>query len=111
MHRISVFGVDVADRKNLEDLGLSVRAAKGHNSRSWRFETVRSDFGELMLIAKRIQDKLDGRMVLQGHMLGRSLPFIAAAAIRPGMVVATEDSGFDVVQRIEYENFEAELYD
>ena len=52
MHRISVIGVDVADRKKLEDLGLSVRAAKGHNSRSWRFETVRSDFGELMLIAK-----------------------------------------------------------
>ena len=50
-------------------------------------------------------------MVLQGHMLGRSLPFIAAAAIRPGMVVATEDSGFDVVQRIEYENFEAKVYD
>ena len=111
MHRISVIGVDVADRKNLEDLGLSVRAAKGHNSKSWRFETVRSDFGELMLIAKRIRDKLDGRFVLQGHMLGRSLPFIAAAAIRPGMVVATEESGFDVVQRIEYENFEAEVYD
>ncbi len=61
------------------------------SGKSWRFETMRGDFGEVMQIAKRIRDSLGGRFVLQGHLLNRSLPFITAAAIRPGMVMATED--------------------
>ena len=110
MHRISVVGVDGANRGALEALGLSVRCAK-RDGRSWRFETARSDFGELMKIARRIRDELDGRYVLQGHMLGRSLPFITAASVRPGMVVATESSDFDVVDRIEHEDFAGTVYD
>ncbi len=110
MHRISVMGVDVADRSALEALGLSVRSAK-NGGRSWHFEIMRSDFGELMSIARRIRDELGGRYILQGQMLDRSLPFTAAASIRPGMVVATESSNFDVVEYIKYEDFEAEVYD
>ncbi|MFI4869474.1 MAG: UvrD-helicase domain-containing protein [Steroidobacterales bacterium] len=112
MHRISVVGVNAADRLTLEALGLSVRPAKGSGiGRSWRFEIIRSDFGELMKIARRIRDALDGHYVLQGHMLDRSLPFINAAAIRPGMVVATESSDFDIVERVEHEDVEATVYD
>jgi len=103
-------GVNEADRSALEALGLTTRAAKTRG-RSWRFETVRADFGELMAIAKRIRTQLDGRYVLQGQMLGRSLPFITAASIRPGMVVATESADFDVVERISHEDFEAEVFD
>jgi DNA helicase-2/ATP-dependent DNA helicase PcrA len=110
MHGISIAGVDAADRGALEALGLSVRPAK-RVGKSWRFETVRGDFGELMKIARRIRDELDGRYVLQGHMLGRSLPFITAAAIRTGMVLATEASSFDVVERIEHEDFAGDVYD
>ncbi len=110
MHRISVVGADGANRGALEALGLSVRSAKG-DGRSWRFETARSDFGELMMIARRIRDELDGRYVLQGHMLDRSLPFITAASIRPGMVVATESSDFDVVDRIDHEDFAGTVHD
>src|SRR5262249_11253423 len=110
MHRISVVGVDAADRGALEALGLSLRCAK-RDRVSWRFETVRSDFGELMAIARRIRDELDGRYVLQGHMLQRSLPFITAASIRPGMVVAMQSGGFDVVERIEREQFVGNVYD
>jgi ATP-dependent DNA helicase UvrD/PcrA len=110
MHRISIVGVDEADRGVLEALGLSVRSAKG-GRRSWRFETVRSDFGELMVLARRIRDELGGRYVFQGHMLDRSLPFTTAASIRPGMVVANETATFDVVERVEYEDFEGDVHD
>jgi len=89
-----------------------VRASKSSGSgKGWRFDTVRSDFGEVMKIARRIRDALDGTYVLQGHMLDRSLPFINAAAIRPGMVVATESADFDVVERVEFDHFEAKVYD
>ncbi|TLY95347.1 MAG: hypothetical protein E6K44_02310, partial [Gammaproteobacteria bacterium] len=97
MHRISVAGACATVRGILEAQGLSVRAAK-HNHRSWRFETVRKDFGELMTIARRIRDELDAQLVLQGLMYKRSLPFVTASAIRPGMVVATDANSFDVVE-------------
>src|SRR2546421_578224 len=110
MHRISVAGACATVRRILEAQGLSVRAAK-HNHRSWRFETVRKDFGELMTIARRIRDELDAQLVLQGLMYKRSLPFVTASAIRPGMVVATDANSFDVVERIEAQPYTGEVYD
>jgi DNA helicase-2/ATP-dependent DNA helicase PcrA len=110
MHRISVAGVSREDRAVLKGMGLSVRSAKAHEG-SWRFETVRADFGELMSIARGIRERLDGRYVLQGHMLERSLPFVTAASIRPGMVMPVDSGRFDVVVRIERETYDAEVYD
>ncbi|MCS3903202.1 DNA helicase-2/ATP-dependent DNA helicase PcrA [Methylohalomonas lacus] len=111
MHRISIAGVNERDRGELEALGLSIRPAKADTS-SWRFETVRRDFGELMRIARRIRERLDNaRYVLQGHILDRSLPFITASAIRPGMVMATAAGQFSVVERLEYEQDEVAVYD
>jgi DNA helicase-2/ATP-dependent DNA helicase PcrA len=110
MHRISIAGVSGKDRAELEAMGLSVRAAKAHDG-SWRYETVRADFGELMTIARRIRDRLEGRFILQGHMLKRSLPFITAASIRPGMVMVNDAGRFDVVERIEREDHDADVYD
>jgi DNA helicase-2/ATP-dependent DNA helicase PcrA len=110
MHRISVIGVSAKDRAVLEAMGLSVRQAKARGP-SWRFETVRADFGELMSIARAIRERLDGRYVLQGHMLAKSLPFVTAAGIRSGMVMVADSGRFDVVERIEYETYDAEVYD
>jgi DNA helicase II / ATP-dependent DNA helicase PcrA len=110
MHRISVAGVSLKDRAVLEGMGLSVRPAKAHGG-SWRFETVRADFGELMSIARGLRERLDGRYILQGHMLERSLPFVTAASIRPGMVMPVDSGRFDVVERIERETYDAEVYD
>jgi DNA helicase-2/ATP-dependent DNA helicase PcrA len=110
MHRISVVGVSPKDRALLESLGLKVSAAKA-NSASRRFETVRADFGELMAIARAIRERLDGRYILQGHMLQRSLPFVTAASIRAGMVMVIDSGRFDVVERIEHETYDAEVYD
>jgi DNA helicase-2/ATP-dependent DNA helicase PcrA len=110
MHTIGIVGNSTGDRATLEGLGLRVRTAKAH-SRSWRYETARADFGELMSIARRIRDRLDGRYVLHGRMLQKSLPFITAASIRPGMVMATENGSFEVVERISHEDFDTEVYD
>jgi DNA helicase-2/ATP-dependent DNA helicase PcrA len=110
MHCISIVGVDPADSRVLQELGLSVRPAKT-GSRSWRFETVRSDFGELMDVAKRIRESLNARYILKGRILSRSLPFITAASIRAGMVMAAESGEFDIVERIENEELDAEVYD
>ncbi|MGH8308999.1 MAG: UvrD-helicase domain-containing protein, partial [Steroidobacteraceae bacterium] len=111
MHRISVVGVDAKDAAALQGLGLSVRPTK-RARRSWRLETIRSDFGELMTIARRIRETFDdARYVLKGHMLGRSLPFVTASSVRPGMVMATESASFDVVERIEHEYVDGEVHD
>ena len=110
MHRISVVGVSPTDRAVLEGMGLSVRAAKAHGG-SWRYETVRADFDELMSIARAIRERLDSRYVLQGHMLERSLPFVTAASIRVGMVMVVDTGRFDVIERIERETCDAEVYD
>jgi DNA helicase-2/ATP-dependent DNA helicase PcrA len=110
MHRISVIGLNAGDRALLESLGLRVRVAKADRP-SWRLETVRADFGELMAMARRIREQLQGQYILQGHMLGRSLPFITASSIRPGMVMATQETGFDVVERIEEFRSSADVYD
>jgi DNA helicase-2/ATP-dependent DNA helicase PcrA len=110
MHTIGIVGNSTGDRATLEGLGLRVRTAKAH-SRSWRYETARADFGELMSIARRIRDRLDGRYVLHGRMLQKSLPFITAASIRPGMVMATENGSLEVVERISHEDFDTEVYD
>jgi DNA helicase-2/ATP-dependent DNA helicase PcrA len=110
MHRISVAGVSAKDRAMLEAMGLERSAAESHGG-SRRCETVRADFGELMSIARSIRERLDGRFVLQGHMLDRSLPFVTAASIRPGMVMAIDSGQFDVVERIERETHDAEVYD
>jgi DNA helicase II / ATP-dependent DNA helicase PcrA len=110
MHRISVGGDCAATRGILEAQGLSVRPAK-LNHKSWRFETVRKDFGELLQIARRLRDELDARLVLQGLIHKRALPFVTASAVRPGMVVATDANSFDVVERIEAQPYAGEVYD
>ncbi|RKZ47356.1 MAG: hypothetical protein DRQ58_06875 [Gammaproteobacteria bacterium] len=110
MHRISMVGVNEHDKHTLQSLGLSVRQAK-KGSKSWRFETVRSDFGEVMDIANRIRKALDTKMVLNGHMLKVSLPFINALSIRQGMVMASSDGSFDVIEKIKYEKADTFVYD
>jgi DNA helicase-2/ATP-dependent DNA helicase PcrA len=111
MHRISIVGVDREDAAVLKALGLNVRSA-GRTKKSWRFETMRSDFGEIMAIARRIRERFDdAHYVLQGHMLERSLPFTTASSIRPGMVMATGSGKFDVVEKIEHGMRHGKVYD
>jgi len=110
MHRISIVGNDDEGRRILESLDCNVRPAKA-DSNSWRYETVRADFGELMVIAKRIKQALGAKFILNGHILERSLPFIKAAFMRPGMAMVNAAAEFDIVEEVVIENVETEIYD
>lgn len=100
MHRISVVGTDVAAGKKLRARGYSIRPAK-RGSRSWRFETCRADFREILSAAHDLRDTLDGRVILQANLNGRSLPFTKASSVRPGMVLVTQSGDYDVVTKVE----------
>jgi DNA helicase-2/ATP-dependent DNA helicase PcrA len=110
MHRISIVGNDEAGRAALLCLGLSVRPA-GNRSTSWRFETCRKDFGELMAIAERACRALDGNLLLQANLHGRSLPFVKAAGVRAGMAVITADGSVDIVDSVTTVDGPCEVYD
>ena len=49
--------------------------------------------------------------MLQAQLLDRSLPFVTAASMRPGMVMALDAGRFDVVERVELESCHAEVHD
>ncbi len=103
MHRISMVGQDSAGRNKLEHLGFSVRPAKA-GSVSWRFETCRKDFQELMRIAHHLESEMGAGIVMQARLgCGRgaretnSLPMIPASNIQPGMALFDAEGGYDSV--------------
>jgi DNA helicase-2/ATP-dependent DNA helicase PcrA len=107
MHRISIGGNDAEGKETLESIGLSVRPAKDNGS--WRFETCRKDFGEVMQIAARINEVMDSETALTaclgGNGSGRgefvtTLPFTPAASLLSGMVMFDERGGRDVIETV-----------
>src|SRR5262249_3271831 len=91
-HRISLFGYDEAGRRTMERLGLSVRPARKGSS-GWRYETATRDFGQLAAVIGHIQSSLDVSVRFTARLGARapgaiksrnSLPFMPAAAVRPG---------------------------
>jgi DNA helicase II / ATP-dependent DNA helicase PcrA len=97
MHRVCAMGNDDPGREALSAAGFSVRPAK-KGSASWRFETVRKDYGEVLALAEKARDVLDGRIVLRANLHGRSLPFISAGSVRPGMAMIAGDGELDTVE-------------
>jgi DNA helicase-2/ATP-dependent DNA helicase PcrA len=83
----------------LATAGFSVRPAK-RGSASWRFETVRKDYGEVMKLAERACELLDGRIVLRANLHGRSLPFIRAGSVRAGMAMIDGEGKLDIVESV-----------
>jgi DNA helicase-2/ATP-dependent DNA helicase PcrA len=99
MHRVCAMGNDIVARRALAAAGLSVRPAK-KGSRSWRFETVRKDYGELMQLAEKACAVLDGRIVLKANLHGTSLPFITAGSVKPGMAMIGGEGNLDIVESV-----------
>jgi DNA helicase-2/ATP-dependent DNA helicase PcrA len=119
MHRISMVGRDEEGRKALECVGLSVRPVK-QGSCSWRYESCFKDFGAAMKVVERIRSVLDvsvqraARLGKNGEgevVEGKSLPFLPASAVRPGMVMFTGDGGYDVVEKVERVGLGRPVYD
>ena len=119
LHRISLFGYDEEGRRILERLGLSLRPAyKG--SPGWRFETAHADLSRINEIVEAIARVLDvsirytARIASSDGAVGKernSLPFMPASAVRPGMVMFTEEGGFDVVESVEEIDLDEPVYD
>jgi DNA helicase-2/ATP-dependent DNA helicase PcrA len=100
MHGIAIMGNDQGDRERLRALGVSVRPAK-KGSRSWRYETCRRDYREVLDIAERIRKGMSAQLLLKARLLEQSLPHTRAADVRVGMILATGEGEFDVVTSVE----------
>ena len=108
MHRLSMVGRDEEGREALESIGLSVRAAK-RGALSWRYESCFKDYGAAMEIVDRIRSVLEvsvQRVACLGAnggevVEGKSLPFVPASAVRPGMAMFTAGGEYDVVESVE----------
>ena len=118
MHRISMVGRDDEGRQALESLGLSVRRAK-QGSSSWRYESCFKGYGAAMEIVERIRSVLDvsmqrvARLGADGGEVveGKSLPFVPASAVRPGMAMFTAEGGYDVVESVKRVVLDRPVYD
>src|ERR671910_2437471 len=119
MHRISMVGRDDEGRKALECVGLSVRPVK-QGSCSWRYESCFKDYGAAMKVVERIRSVLDvsvqrvARLGKNGEgdvVEGKSLPFLPASSVRPGMVVFTGDGGYDIVDKVERVELDGPVYE
>ncbi|TSC77988.1 MAG: DNA helicase II / ATP-dependent DNA helicase PcrA [Parcubacteria group bacterium Gr01-1014_24] len=107
MHLISTFGNDDIGRKKLESFGFSVRPAK-KNTKNWRFETVRADYGEAYLLATKIASVFSETNLILSARLGgmktnsrdgNSLPHLPASSIMPGMALFVQ-GGYDIVSKV-----------
>ena len=111
-------GRDDEGRRALEGLGLSVRQAK-RGSSSWRYESCFKDYGAAKEIVDRIRSVLDvsvqrvARLGANGGEVveGKSLPFVPASAVRPGMAMFTAEGGYDVVESVEWVTLDRPVYD
>ncbi|HXK13486.1 MAG TPA: UvrD-helicase domain-containing protein [Gaiellaceae bacterium] len=119
LHKLSLFGYDEEGRQALEAIGLSLRPAyKG--SSGWRFETSHADIARIAEILDQIKQVIDvsvrftARLADSSGALGKernSLPFMPAAAVRPGMVMFAADGTFDLVESVERVELDAAVYD
>jgi DNA helicase II / ATP-dependent DNA helicase PcrA len=99
MHRVCAIGNDPQSAQALAAAGFSVRAAK-RGSSSWRFETARKDYGEVLALAERASQVLDGRIVLRANLHGTSLPYVRAGSVRPGMAMIDAHGEVDIVESV-----------
>ena len=77
-------------REALETFGLSVRPAK-RGSQSWRYESAFNDYGKAMAVVDLIQTATPVTVRQVARLGEKSLPFMPAASVRPGMVMFAED--------------------
>jgi superfamily I DNA/RNA helicase len=117
MHRVSTVGSDPASAEALRAAGVSVRPVRS-GSGSWRVETVYADLERALDRARLIRDTIGAVVVLTARLgspvAGEeavSLPFIAASAVRPGMVMFTHDGGYDAVTAVEPAELDATVHD
>jgi superfamily I DNA/RNA helicase len=89
-------------------------ALLGGEDDRWQFEASLRDMGSIQTAAEEITAKLPDVSVHATARLGAaggSLPFIAASAVRPGMVMFEQDGQYDVVEAVERVALDRPVYD
>jgi superfamily I DNA/RNA helicase len=99
MHRVCAEGNDTARKEALAAAGFSVRPATS-GSESWRFETVREDYGDVMVLAEKASAIVGGPIVQRANLHGHSLPFVPAGSVAPGMAMITGEGELDIVESV-----------
>jgi len=119
MHRLSMVGNDDHGRSALSAAGFSVRPVRG-DCGSWRHETVAKDFGSVLKAVSSISLALNERVELhltarlgapEEDSAHRSLPFLPAGSVQPGMVMFDASGGYDVVKTVERIELDEDVYD
>jgi len=110
MHQVAVGGRDPVVKEALESFGLSVRPAKG-DSGSWRYESCFKSYAQAMEMVDRIQTATPVNVRQTARLMRKSLPFMPAASVRPGMVMFGEDGSYDVVESVEPVSIDVPVYD
>ncbi|MGZ3663079.1 MAG: UvrD-helicase domain-containing protein [Ktedonobacterales bacterium] len=118
IHRISLVGNDPTVRTALELQGFHTTVDKvGVNS--WTYDAMSTKMAVLLERAERICQTVDADIIFNARLgknsadviEGKSLPFIPASSVRPGMVMFDEAGGYDVVERVETVTLDAPVYD
>jgi DNA helicase II / ATP-dependent DNA helicase PcrA len=121
MHRIAIVGNDPQAKLALEALGLPPKMEKpGVNS--WTYDTLNKNMAVLIERAEQICRVIDADIIFNARLgknssnnstiiESKSLPFLPAASVRPGMVMFDNNGGYDVVERVEAIPLDAPVYD
>jgi len=110
MHTVAIGGRDAETRDRLVAAGLNVRPAK-RGSSSWRYESCFADYGRAWDTVERIQQAIPATIRPVARLGAKSLPMLPAASVRPGMVMFTEDGGYDVVASVKTVPLDRPVYD
>ena len=117
-HRLAVTGTDAQLAAKLRDAGYAVTRPKRARPDHWRLSLQRADLGELLTESEMIAAQAGARVRLLGAVgtsaagsAGVSLPLMPASAVRPGMVLATEDGGHDTVVSVEAIELDRPVFD
>ena len=104
-------GRDPEVRESLSrTFGLSVRPAK-RGSQSWRYESCFKDYGKAMEVVDRIQTATAVTVRQMARLGAKSLPFMPAASVRPGMVMFAGDGSYELVESVERIELRVPVYD
>jgi DNA helicase II / ATP-dependent DNA helicase PcrA len=87
-----------------------VRPAK-RGSTSWRVETANKSFAVTLRLAKQLSKLADAPITCKANLAGKSLPFIEAKHVRPGMMMVDRDGQWQVVVSVEPAKGARKVYD
>lgn len=111
IHCMTITGSRQNDWHILKSLGLYTSSVNDTDKDIWVLKKTYHDFREMMESIRYIRTTLDIAIRLNGQILKQPLPFIHAASIRTGMVMATSAGKLSVVRDIEYIHSDTFVYD